>query len=121
MFGLKETAVLIELFALRLGVPLAVTILLCWWLRRIDAKWQAEAEAYREQSTAGQRAAEDSEQGQDKPCWLVKKCPEARYRECAAFRLQDLPCWLARLRTDGRLPDLCSNCALFRSRVASTV
>ena len=33
------------LFLLRLGVPLAVTLAVGYWLRRLDNKWQAEARA----------------------------------------------------------------------------
>lgn len=36
---------LIGLSILRLGVPLAVTVLITWGLKSLDARWQAEAEA----------------------------------------------------------------------------
>jgi hypothetical protein len=31
------------LFLLRLGVPLAITLIIGYWLRRLDDRWQAEA------------------------------------------------------------------------------
>jgi hypothetical protein len=32
------------MFVLRLGVPLLITVALAYGLKRLDAKWQAEAE-----------------------------------------------------------------------------
>jgi len=33
----------VGIFLLRLGVPLAITLAVGYWLRRLDAKWEAEA------------------------------------------------------------------------------
>ncbi len=56
MDGLLEIAVIIGMFVLRLGVPLLITLLVGVWLRRLDDKWQAEAEAYQEaESEAAQQ------------------------------------------------------------------
>lgn len=40
MYGLT---VLVMMVVLRLGIPLAVTLLLVWVLKRLDAHWQNEA------------------------------------------------------------------------------
>jgi 5-enolpyruvylshikimate-3-phosphate synthase len=42
-----ETLALTLLFLLRLGVPIAVTGAIVWGLRRLDARWQVEADAQR--------------------------------------------------------------------------
>ena len=44
MYPLEEAAVMVGLFLIRLGIPLAITILVTWALRRLDSRWQAEAE-----------------------------------------------------------------------------
>ena len=36
---------MVGLFLLRIAVPIAITALIVYGLRRLDAKWQAEAEA----------------------------------------------------------------------------
>ncbi len=47
MRWLNDVAVLSGLFVLRLGIPLAIMILISWGLGRLDRRWQAEAEAQR--------------------------------------------------------------------------
>jgi hypothetical protein len=69
---MEGVAVLVGL-VLRLGVPLGLTALLGWWLKRLDARWQREAEA----GQAAQRIAASTT-----PCWEVLGCPTeiaARY------------------------------------------
>ena len=48
MDGLLQTAIIVGMFFLRLGVPLLITLLVAYWLRRLDDKWQAEARARQE-------------------------------------------------------------------------
>ena len=48
MDSLLQTAVIVGMFALRLGIPLAITLLVGYWLRRLEDKWQAEARARQE-------------------------------------------------------------------------
>jgi len=43
MDGLLAAAVIVGMFLLRIGVPLTMTLAVAYFLRRLDAKWQAEA------------------------------------------------------------------------------
>jgi hypothetical protein len=43
MNWLHEAAIVVHIFVLRLGVPLVITLVVAYSLRRLDAKWQAEA------------------------------------------------------------------------------
>ena len=45
MEGQSNVLLIILLFILRLGIPVLVTVAIAYGLRRLDAKWQAEAEA----------------------------------------------------------------------------
>jgi hypothetical protein len=45
MDGLLQVAAIVGMFVLRLGVPLLITLLVAYWLRRLDSKWEAEARA----------------------------------------------------------------------------
>lgn len=118
MSRVTEVAVIFGLFVLRLGIPLGVTVLISWGLRRLDRKWQSEAETQRIQAGAPVTAGEP-ETAPRQPCWLFRNCPEERRLGCPAYSDQRLPCWLARLRAEGRLPALCPDCDLFRTSSSS--
>lgn len=120
MTPITEAVAMVLLFVLRLGIPLAVTILVVWGLRRLDARWEADASARRAAKAvaSGEVAAARlaSPMATSKPCWSLRGCPERRQAACAACADTAMPCWLARLRADGRLPGACYGCALFRTR-----
>ncbi len=115
-----ETVAIAALFVLRIGVPLAIMGLIVWWLRRLDARWQAEAEA--RQATgkveAGQLAPARMKApiAAQTPCWVAHNCSPATCAVCAACKEPGFPCWMARLRAEGRLPGKCYGCAFFRTR-----
>ncbi len=120
MTPVSEIVALTGLFLLRLGVPLAITVFVTWGLRRLDGRWQADAEARQAVDVVRtgqvQAAAFKAPQAAQTACWKLRDCPEARRSGCAGCQEPGLPCWMARLRADGRLPNTCYGCALFRSR-----
>lgn len=116
----QQAALVVLMFILRLGVPLAITLGVSYWLRRLDKKWQAEA-ASRQATTLAQREIERQPQPRaieppEKPCWQVHQCPDAERDCCPAFLKAPVPCWMARYLTGGRLPAKCYGCALFVPR-----
>jgi hypothetical protein len=134
-----STLGVIGLFILRLGVPLAITLAIGYWLRRLDAKWQAEAQAQRPIAQGVQPSLGDGsliakekevlglgetsgERGNlslksfrinAQPCWLIKDCPESIRLSCPAYQYPYLACWMARYRATGQIPPQCYNCDLF--------
>lgn len=122
MDGFTEIAAIVVLFILRLGVPIAVTAAIVWGLRRLDARWQAEAEAERIERAVAKGllppTAVTSPLAAEHPCWEHNNCAPEVQQHCPACALTDIPCWMARLRTDGKLPARCYGCALFRTRPA---
>jgi hypothetical protein len=106
-----EILVIVGMFMLRLGVPLAITLAVGYWLRRLDARWQAEALAQWEQEKTPAELA--SLKTTEQPCWEIKRCDEGSRAQCPACKLLDIPCWVARLRATSRLPRECYNCELF--------
>lgn len=115
------------LFVLRLGVPLIVTLAIGYVLKRLDARWQAEAREDRKVREAvtrqpvtapipvGQRTvpglnALDTSGAM--PCWMVKGCTDAMRAACAATHQPNLACWKARTIAEGRLPSECKGCEL---------
>jgi hypothetical protein len=108
---MEEILLVVGMFILRLGVPLALTLAVGYGLRRLDARWEAEARAQleREALPAELKALKTTEQ----PCWELKGCDEESRAQCPASKFWGIPCWVARLRATGRLPAECPNCELF--------
>lgn len=132
MENLTNTLLIIALFVLRLGVPLLLTLGIAYVLRRLDARWQAEARAQQEPAATAakvqQRPVQPAAPGAGPmlpqvalakdsaglPCWSIKGCTEAMMAGCAACQQPDLPCWVARTRAEGRLPATCKGCDLYQ-------
>lgn len=116
----QQAALVALMFILRIGVPLAITLGVGYWLRRLDKKWQAEA-ASRQATALAQREIERQPSARiieppKEPCWQMHQCPEATRDCCPAFLNTRVPCWMARYLTGGRLPAKCYGCALFVPR-----
>lgn len=83
----------------RLAIPIAVTAVLIYGLRKLDARWQAEAQA---------------PVPVEKPkCWEIKGCSPEDVENCIAGR-SSLPCWQVYRRPNGYLRDECISCEVFR-------
>ncbi|MGE5250082.1 MAG: hypothetical protein ACM3QS_07680 [Bacteroidota bacterium] len=84
----------------RLALPIALTILVIVILRRLDARWQLEAE----QSTSSAVA--------EIKCWEMKHCtPEQR--EACLVPDSGQPCWQERRLKNGYLREECLSCEVF--------
>ena len=119
-----EVAFLVGLSILRIGVPLAIVFGLGYGLRRLDAKWQAEAMAEQATNLAKQAEAEPNIEIIkiiDPPCWVTHDCPKSDFIQCAAYKTPETPCWLARYRAEGHLSERCYLCPRFAPREKSTV
>ncbi len=96
---------------LRFGVPLGLTGVLIWWLRKLDLRWQAEAEETRHVQLAAATA-------QLAHCWEVRGCTPEMRASCPAYQRNDLPCWQVMRLATGRLPERCFDCKVFRDAPA---
>jgi hypothetical protein len=116
--GLLDLAVIAGMFLLRIGVPLGLTLVVAYFLRRLDARWQAEAWAEWEASHSQEEVIAKAKllQPSEACCWSQKGCDEAARANCATPKQPDIPCWLARRRSEGKLPAECYNCAQFSLR-----
>jgi hypothetical protein len=111
MDGWLQAAIILGMFLLRLVVPLAIVLGVGYLLQRLDAKWQAEAQAHWQMAQAQPSPAALNLLGRlNQPCWLIKGCDEATCARCPAAQQPHLPCWLARRTADGRLPEACYTC-----------
>lgn len=117
MDWLPESLIIIGMFLVRLGVPIAITLAVAYFLRRLDARWQAEAWVEWEASQPEEKVSAKARPFlTSEPCWALKGCDETTRANCAATKEPGLPCWLARRRSEGKLPAECYKCELFSLR-----
>lgn len=91
---------------LRLLIPIAVTALVIFLLRRLDARWQAGT-------------SPDAAPAQKTICWKVKACPEATRKSCRAAK-SNMPCWQVFRQQNGYLKEECLKCNVFLQAPAAT-
>ena len=84
---------------LRLAIPIGGTAILIYFLRKLDAHWQAEAE----------RIPVHVDKTE---CWKVKGCSEEQRKNCIAAS-STLPCWQVHRQTNGYLQEKCISCEVF--------
>jgi hypothetical protein len=108
MDGMREIVGIAVGFVLRIGIPIGVTALTVYFLRRLDRAWQADAERLRAELEVTDQL------GMILPCWDIKGCdPQAR-EDCPAFQNRDRPCWQMFRDERGHLKEQCLECQLFR-------
>lgn len=98
---MSDTAVLAILsgLAVRLAIPILVTVLAVFALRRLDAGWQTEAQEIPVKA--------------DKPeCWKTKACTPAQRKACPAVN-SPRPCWQVFRLPNGYLREECLACHVF--------
>lgn len=82
---------------IRLALPIVITGVLVFLLRKLDARWQADAR---------QPQVEKPE------CWKVKACALEQRQACPAFRSPQ-PCWQVYRQPNGYLDEPCLTCKVF--------
>lgn len=133
MTSLTEITYILGLFVLRLGIPIAVTLTIAYFLHRLDARWAKEA---RMEQAVG-RATKEAEKKKGisvpvpqpgmpipmpmpialdsygKPCWEIKDCDSIEMADCPARADSSVPCWQARRQEEGHIPHECYHCEIF--------
>ena len=89
-------------FALRLAIPIAITAVAIYFLRRLDTRWKVEAEKQHPQPVV------------EKPkCWEINGCSAEIRATCIGYQSEQ-PCWQALRKENGYLQDRCLGCDVFR-------
>ena len=65
---------------LRIGIPLVVTLVVLYFLQRLDKRWQKEAKII-PAAVSG------------KPCWEINGCSQDQKKNCPAVAQPKIPCW----------------------------
>jgi len=82
----------------RLAIPIFVTAMLIYFLRKLDSRWQAEAQL---------------PVAVEKPkCWEIKGCTPEQMKNCIAGQ-SSMPCWQVYRLPNGYLRDECITCEVF--------
>ncbi len=84
---------------LRLGLPLGLTFAVFWWLRKLDARWQAEASLVQPANPVA-----------TVHCWEKMGCSTEKREKCAAYQNQEMPCWQHFRDTNRQLKPACIGC-----------
>jgi hypothetical protein len=93
-------------FLLRLAIPIAGTVILIYFLRKLDAHWQAEAQ-FPQPSVKVE-------------CWKIKGCSSEQLKNCSAAS-SPLPCWQFFRQSNGYLGETCISCEVFRNAPIPTL
>lgn len=91
----------------RLALPIAVTLVMVYFLRKLDARWQAEAELRPVYITKPE-------------CWKIKGCSPEQRKDCIAFS-SSVPCWQVFRLPNGYLAEACISCRVFLEAPAPTL
>ena len=92
---------------LRLALPILGTGVLIYFLRKLDAHWQREAQL-----------APGSVQKVE--CWKIKGCSPEQRKSCIAAN-SPLPCWQVQRLPNGYLREECIFCDVFTNVAAPTL
>lgn len=106
-FDLNALLAVLAGLALRFGIPLLLTGLAAWGLRRLDRRWQLEAESRRPAALGLGAAALEVR------CWETMECEVEARESCPAFARPETPCWQVFRETNGFLPRSCLGCDVF--------
>jgi len=90
---------------LRLGIPIAATILFIYLLKKLDERWQSEAKT--------QPVLPGDLVLMNQGCWDVKGCSEEMKKNCEAFAHPEAPCWQVFRASNGELLEKCVGCEVF--------
>jgi hypothetical protein len=99
MEPITTTLYMIAGLLLRLAIPLGLTAILIILLRKLDARWQAEAHL---PTLAAQKVE----------CWKFKNCTAEQRADCVGAN-SALPCWQAKRLPNGYLLEECLTCEVF--------
>ncbi len=106
MNDLYGVIVVLAGIAARIAIPILITALAVYFLRKLDARWQREGA---KMPTKMEKPA----------CWEIMGCSPALRKDCPGY-LSALPCWQARRSSNGYLREECLACKVFLKAPAAS-
>ena len=105
MDTLNTTITLILGLLFRLAIPICITVLIVWVLKKLDAHWQNESIQTVNPVTSGIK---------NPGCWKVHNCTEEKRAACNAYAHVETPCWQIHRESSGQLQERCLGCQVFK-------
>jgi hypothetical protein len=94
--------------ALRLAIPIVITLLTVYILHKVDVRWREEA------------ASLPAPLEIEKPrCWETHQCSAEKMKDCPAPSSTQ-PCWQLHRLSNGYLSEACLTCQVFRQAPVPT-
>ncbi len=103
----QEVAAFIIGVLVRFVIPIALTLAAIWFFRKLDKRWQTEAEERMRLQMALAAA-------QRTPCWEQKQCPAEQRATCPVYAQKGVLCWQVLRDKEGNLKTACLECGIFR-------
>jgi hypothetical protein len=97
----QDILVAVFLFALRVGVPVAILFAVGAFIKKALEEPEPGLE---------RQAAQDKV---ELHCWETKNCPEEERVRCPAYNHPQIPCWLALQQEGQNLKEACYTCPLY--------
>ncbi len=111
MSEILESLIVLCMFGIRIGVPIAITLAFGYWLEK---KLRPREELALTQVQLERLRPHAVPQFLSSRCWDVHHCDASHRAQCAATRHPDLPCWLA-LQVEGqKVREQCFTCAFYK-------
>lgn len=104
MDNLNGLLAIVTGLVLRIGLPVAITAIVIFFLSRMDNRWRSEARAHLLVPVAAST----------QPCWEVKNCSQEQMKTCPAAKQTASPCWQFFRSEQGALKEICLGCDVFR-------
>lgn len=96
MNGATAALAVLTGLVVRLAIPVLITVLAVGFLRKLDARWQSEAQIMQVKVEKPQ-------------CWKVRGCTPAQRKICPVVK-SSLPCWQVFRLPNGYLREECLTC-----------
>jgi hypothetical protein len=109
---MNELSVILTLIAgllLRFGIPIVITAMLVYALRRLDQKWQREIELAVKSEPVKVGIFDKIR------CWATKECSQEIRETCPAFLESGRPCWQVHRDVSGEMQPKCLECPVFQA------
>lgn len=109
---MTESLAVLAMFVVRIGIPVAITLVLGWWLEKKLRPPDADQNGKIVRLDTARHAK--SSKVIQLHCWNMKHCDSAKVAQCAAYKHPELPCWLALQVEGGKVREECFTCALYK-------
>jgi len=110
--------IVVALFVLRLLIPLAALLALGSLYNRFvtprDRSGTVEQALQRSQSGSTDDVQAMASPVMETPCWEIRGCAAEQRLHCPVLQRPNVPCWLTIQLIEGKLPERCIDCSVFK-------